>query len=48
MSVEIITIGNKNITVYSTPAIGNAQLREVRKAAAQRREGRNERRGWRN
>lgn len=27
MSAEIITIGNKNITVYSTPPLGNAQLK---------------------
>lgn len=26
-SAEIIAIGNKNITVYSTPALGNAQLK---------------------
>lgn len=30
---EIITIGNKNITVYSMPTLGNAQLREARRGA---------------
>lgn len=29
--MEIITIGNKNITVYSTLTLGNAQLERGRK-----------------
>lgn len=36
--MEIITIGNKNITVYSTPTLGNAQLERGRKT--QREPGR--------